>query len=58
MALDMEAIWLLAETRSEYGLECARKMLRRISFNDAQACVTKLWMEHHNKPVLEQKLLP
>lgn len=58
MAEDMQAIWLLCETRSKYGLEAARKMLRRISFNDAMMCHTALEQELRTKPILERRILP
>jgi len=58
MADDCWAIWLLTETRSEYGLECARRLLRRISFNEAQFCVLAVENELRSKPILERKVLP
>ena len=60
MALDAQAIWLLAETRNELGIECAKALVNddRISHNRAQSILCRLWIEERGKPVMERRLHP
>lgn len=58
MATDMEAIWLLAMTRSQRGIECASKLARRVSFNDIQFTLMKVGQENREKHGLDHVYLP
>jgi hypothetical protein len=58
MVLDMEAIWLLAETRCEYGLKTAQALVERISSNQIQFILMKLRKELSEKSGLDRKLFP
>lgn len=58
MAQDLNAIWLLAETRSRFGIEAAQDLCRRISFNEVQFILMNLHREWMNKPAMEAKVMP
>ena len=58
MALDARAIWLLAESGTEMGLECAIALVKddRISHNRAQRVLIDMAMQERDKPTLERRL--